>query len=319
MHPNGAGAGRAYGWRVTAFRHEALFYSGAGDFLAGTVPRIRDAVASDGAVLVAAEPERIRLVREALGGDGGGAVAFADMQRIGRNPACIMPVWRAFVRDHAQAGRPLLGVGEPVSPARSAAELVECQRHESLLNVAFDGAELTLICPYDADALPQPVLDEARRSHRLVTEDGVSRRSATYTDAVPADALPEPAAPPAELPFSRADLGLVRRFVRDFAQRAGFSSERMTDLVLAVNEVVSNSIRHAPGGAGVARAWRDRDAFVCEVSDGGWIEDPLVGREPISYDAPGGRGLWLVNHLCDLVQVRSSAAGTVVRLHMRLA
>ena len=32
----------------------------------------------------------------------------------------------------------------------------------------------------------------------------------------------------------------------------------------------------------------------------------------------GGRGLWLVNHLCDLVQVRSSQAGNVIRLHMSL-
>jgi anti-sigma regulatory factor (Ser/Thr protein kinase) len=32
----------------------------------------------------------------------------------------------------------------------------------------------------------------------------------------------------------------------------------------------------------------------------------------------GGRGLWIVNHLCDLVQVRSSQAGNVIRLHMSL-
>jgi anti-sigma regulatory factor (Ser/Thr protein kinase) len=32
----------------------------------------------------------------------------------------------------------------------------------------------------------------------------------------------------------------------------------------------------------------------------------------------GGRGLWLANQLCDLVQIRSGARGTVVRLHMRL-
>ena len=32
----------------------------------------------------------------------------------------------------------------------------------------------------------------------------------------------------------------------------------------------------------------------------------------------GGKGLWLVNQLCDLVQARTSHAGTVARLHMRL-
>ena len=31
-----------------------------------------------------------------------------------------------------------------------------------------------------------------------------------------------------------------------------------------------------------------------------------------------GRGLWLVHELCDLVQLRSSPAGTVVRMHMQV-
>jgi anti-sigma regulatory factor (Ser/Thr protein kinase) len=29
----------------------------------------------------------------------------------------------------------------------------------------------------------------------------------------------------------------------------------------------------------------------------------------------GGRGLWIVNQLCDLVQIRSAPSGTVVRVH----
>jgi anti-sigma regulatory factor (Ser/Thr protein kinase) len=32
----------------------------------------------------------------------------------------------------------------------------------------------------------------------------------------------------------------------------------------------------------------------------------------------GGRGLWLINQLCDLVQLRSSPEGTSVRMSMRL-
>jgi hypothetical protein len=42
----------------------------------------------------------------------------------------------------------------------------------------------------------------------------------------------------------------------------------------------------------------------------------LVGRPPPAASPPNARGLWLVHHLCDLVQLRSSAAGTVVRLHV---
>ena len=33
-------------------------------------------------------------------------------------------------------------------------------------------------------------------------------------------------------------------------------------------------------------------------------------------DVGSPRGLWLANQLCDLVQIRTLPAGTVVRLHM---
>jgi len=45
--------------------------------------------------------------------------------------------------------------------------------------------------------------------------------------------------------------------------------------------------------------------LICEVHDTGQIADPLAGRRLPSPTAVGGFGLWLVNHLCDLVQVRT--------------
>ena len=87
-------------------------------------------------------------------------------------------------------------------------------------------------------------------------------------------------------------------------------------MVSAVNEVASNSLRHA-GGRGVLRMWHADDTVVCEVSDDGHIDDPLVGRVRPEVDDRGGRGLWMVNQLCELVQVRSSPTGTTVRMHFR--
>jgi hypothetical protein len=48
------------------------------------------------------------------------------------------------------------------------------------------------------------------------------------------------------------------------------------------------------------------------------MSNPLADRAPPSPHATGGRGLWIANQLCDLVQLRTSAIGTVVRLHLRL-
>ena len=105
----------------------------------------------------------------------------------------------------------------------------------------------------------------------------------------------------------------MRDFVRTAAVDWGIRADRVDDLVLAANEIVTNSVRHG-GGRCVLRMWQGDDAAVCEVRDRGHISDPLVGRLAPSAEAADGRGLWLANHLCDLLQIRSSGSGTVVRL-----
>ena len=88
---------------------------------------------------------------------------------------------------------------------------------------------------------------------------------------------------------------------------------------MAVNEVATNSLTHG-GGGGTVSVWREDDAtVVCELRDGGQISDPLAGRRRPAEDAVGGRGLWIANQVCELVQVRTFATGTAVRLHMHVA
>jgi anti-sigma regulatory factor (Ser/Thr protein kinase) len=301
---------------TSGFHHEAVFYSGPDEYLARTVPDIRATVAAGGSVLSAVCESKRELLAGALGTDAG-RVRFIDIQRLGRNPACLFPAWRKFVDE---AAAPILGIGEPVWPGRSKAELAECRRHESLLNLAFaDENDLRLVCPYDASALDAAVLADARRNHPQVFEHGASRDSPEYTETATLlasdSALPEPDHTPVELLFTRNDLQLVRAFVGGRAAHAGLDRERVADLVLAVNELVTNTIRHA-GGSGIVRTWIEDRTLLVDVVDDGHVEDPLAGRERPSDLEGGGLGLWLVNHLCDLVQLRTSPAGTMVRLHM---
>jgi len=304
-----------------SFRHEALLYAGRDEFVDRVGAFVRDAMAAEEPVLAVVDSEKIDLLRRALGGDAEG-VFFADMHELGGNPARIIPAWREFVAEHATTGRRVRGVGEPIWPGRSEAELAECRRHESLLNLAFaDGRSWWLVCPYDTEALDPAVVEEARRTHPFVCEDGVGRESVDYygLDAIarPFDErLSHPPDDVSELGFRRGPLAPLRRFVARHA--ADLGAARRADFVLAVHEVVSNSIRHG-GGKGTLHVWRDDHALVCEVRDGGCIDDPLVGRERPAFGRAGGRGLWLANQLCDLVQVRSFPGGSVVRLHMRLA
>jgi anti-sigma regulatory factor (Ser/Thr protein kinase) len=303
---------------MTGFHHEAVFYATDEKYLAGLLPDLRAAINADGAILAAVGDDKARLLSGALGADAT-RVRFADMERLGRNPACIIPAWREFVSGD---DGPLLGIGEPVWPGRSAAELVECRRHESLLNLAFDGGRAwRLLCPYDVGALRPDVLADARHNHPHVGADGLSEPCPDYVGppTVPSwdDALPAPATEPAEMFFTREDLALVRLFVAERAERAGITEKRCSDLVLAVNELATNSMRHG-GGRGLLSVWQEDGTFMCEVADRGHITDPLAGRERASDERGGGRGLWLVNHLCDLVQVRTTHAGNTIRLHMSL-
>ncbi len=72
------------------------------------------------------------------------------MVEIGQNPAHIIPAWSQFLHDNGGAPTRCGGSAKPIWSGRSAAELVECQRHETLLNVAFaDSGTWKLLCPYD--------------------------------------------------------------------------------------------------------------------------------------------------------------------------
>ena len=310
---------------IDTFRHEALFYAGFDDFVAGTSAFVREGFEAGEPVLVVVDAKKIGALRDAVGNARRGSpVLFADMANVGGNPARIIPAWREFVAEHATDGRRLRGIGEPIWAARSAAELAECQRHEALLNLAFaDAPAWWLLCPYDVHSLDEPVLEAARRTHPFLMEGGASVASNAFpgTDAW-TSTFDAPLAPPpagtATLSFGHTPLGDLRKLVSRLGTAAGLSRSKVEDLVLAVNELATNSQRHA-GGEGRLRVWEDGGEVVAEVSDRGHIRDPLVGRHLPPADGEGGRGIWLVNQLCDFVELRSSPAGTIVRLHMRLA
>jgi anti-sigma regulatory factor (Ser/Thr protein kinase) len=303
-----------------AFSHEALLYAGQDEFVDATLPFLRGGLEAGEPMLVVVSAAKIAMLRAELGGDAD-RVQFGDMDEIGTNPARIIPAWRNFV-DAQPAGRAFRGIGEPIWADRSPAELAECQRHEALLNLAFaDSGAWRLLCPYDTATLPSDVIEEAHRSHPVIVDRDDERPSDLYRDldevVAPCDwPLADPPPTVEKLAFAHGALNGVRAFVRRHAERAGLGSERAADFVLAANEIATNSLRHG-GGHGILRVWADTDALICEVSDRGRIDQPLVDRQAPALGRESNRGLWIANQLCELVQIRSFPTGSVVRLHMR--
>ncbi|MET7419057.1 ATP-binding protein [Dactylosporangium sp. NPDC005555] len=111
------------------------------------------------------------------------------------------------------------------------------------------------------------------------------------------------------------DLGAVRAFVRAHALAAGVPEARTELLMLAVNELATNTLQHTAGG-GRVRLWTDGGQIICDVVDQG---PPRAFPRPMPpADAPRGRGLAIVERIADRVETVSGPDGTTVRLHLRL-
>jgi len=306
------------------FCHEALLYSDDAEFLARVVPFVRDGISAGEGVLVATDARKCDLVRAAL--DVGVAedprLRFLDMADAGRNPGAIISLWADFLAEHGGEGRHPRGLGEPVWAGRSEDELAECLHHELALNLAFASSELWLICPYDTARLDRAALACAGRSHPLCWDSHGHVDSEHYHLPTHAAELFSAPLRPAPRPQLEVDFGLesiapTRRAVRQLALDVGLTAERASDVALAASEALSNSVRHG-GGRGRLRAWTEGSHLALEVRDRGLVEDPLVGRLPVGPDSPGGRGLWLVNQLSDLVQLRTACTGTTLRMQFAL-
>ena len=313
------------------FSHEAVLYSGEDGFLTGVLPFVTDGLRAGEQVLAAVPESRVAALRSALGSDAydygvGGAVEIGpvrvelrDMTQIGHNPSRIIPwVLRAFIDQHP--GQAVRIVGDSMWAGRSALEYPACVQHEALINLAFAADRVTVLCPYDTALLAPSMLADIDRTHPTLMSGGQRRPSQTYTSPESVLAalnlpLDEPAEPSPALSFDVGDLGMVRDFVADHGRRAGLSLERIADLQLAANEIATNSVKHG-GGRGTLRIWKADGAVVCEIRDAGSITDPLVGRVPPNADSDRGRGLLLVNFLCDLVRIHTGSEGTAVRLYL---
>jgi anti-sigma regulatory factor (Ser/Thr protein kinase) len=299
------------------FNHHALFYRDQREYQVLVTGFVRDGLAGEQPIFIAVPGTRDQLLRGQLNGEPG-RLAYADMAETGRNPARIIPELHTFLDRHQ--GQPCRIVTEPVWPGRSDAELCETARHEALINVAFAGTPVSILCPYPTGVLTGPVIDWAHCTHPSVISEGVTGPSVSYTSAgylPPECDRPLPAPPPeAEVLSYRTDLWPIRRLVASHADRCGLSGDRAGNLVLAASEIAANTLRHT-GGGGTLHVWRTEHELLCQLHDQGWITDPLAGRRRRSPIEPG-HGLWLVNQVCDLVELRTGRTGTTVRLHMDL-
>ncbi|MDY0814544.1 sensor histidine kinase [Kitasatospora purpeofusca] len=314
--------GPAAGGPPSGFRHSLHPYAGDSEFLNGTMSFIEGALAERETVLVAVDERKSRLLRAELTGPAAASVSFLDSDALDGNPARLIPAWRERITAAARGGRPVRAVGESRWTGRTAAQSTELRHHERLLNLAFARSSPAwwLLCPYDTGSVDPEALVSARRCHPLLITAGQHGPNGAFVDGpYQADRLTGPPAAHEILSFGPGDLGSVRTLVAGLARRHGLDAARTLDLTLAAGEVATNSLQHG-GGSGTVRTWAEDGTLVCDFHDSGHLTDPLAGRVRPAHARPGGRGLWLVQQVCDTVQISSTPwDGTTVRLHMAVA
>ncbi|TWH20138.1 anti-sigma factor RsbA family regulatory protein [Prauserella rugosa] len=302
--------------------HQALVYRNDVGYLNTIVPFVRDGIAAGEPVAVALPGVRLAAVRRALGTADATAVDLVDMAEVARNPTGIIGgLLRPFADGYT--GHVRL-VGEPIWSDRTSTEYLAALEHEALINDAFDGRRATILCPYDATTLAPSIIADAAATHPELIDEHGPHASGTYVPAGVVAGCNRPLTPPPDVPafgFDLHTLAEARRYATAHAECYGIARHRLEDVAVVVGELTANSVQHG-GGSGTLRVWReqdpeDGDSVVCQVDDAGRHTDPLAGRVPPPPDRLGGRGLFLVNRLSDLVRTHRGSDHTATRVWFR--
>jgi len=152
--------------------HAAFLYRTQREYLDCLLPFISESVQAEQAVLVAVPAPHLAVLTEGLGRLAE-RVVMTDMIEVGRNPGRILgEVLSGFVDKHAD--QPVRIVGEPMWPSRSEVEYPACVQHEVLINRAFLGRDVTVVCPYHVTQLGPEVIADAHRTHPDLRLKGTS-------------------------------------------------------------------------------------------------------------------------------------------------
>ncbi|GAA0579215.1 sensor histidine kinase [Actinomadura livida] len=312
----------------TSFTHRLLPYDGADRFLDGALPFLADGLAAGDRVVAVCGTGQEMLLRDALGPADAG-VEFQEPRDWYRHPARTLADCLSAADDATGRGSRLRVLGEPAWTSRTPPEVVEWQRIEAVLNVAFRDTGAALMCPYST-SLPAGIVAAARKTHPETVRGGQAVPNPGFVDpwsyCAQCDREPLPAPPPDadELRLDKADLYWLRAYVTEYARQTALPDEDLQRLLVAVTEVVTNAMRHGEPPI-VLRMWTEpgtAPALVCEVADEGrWAPGTGYGLIPPrpGSTAFGSRfGLWAVRLLCAAVQIRTGEGGSTVRLRLAL-
>lgn len=304
---------------VTRLRHGVAFYNSETVLMAQLTAVVTAALQNGQPLALALRPTTDRELRTALGGLPD-AVQLARPDGLdGPSGQTLATRWARELRELTMSGQRSVSVVAEHWGAYDGADGSFWTELDAAANVALSDLPVEMTCFYPTYPLHSSVLSGARRNHRVLRKGGRMVANADYRPphevlrATPAPAPLLLGPPDLRRSFRAWGLNEVRASVEETMRGAGFGPSRAEDVVLAVNEIATNSVEYGPGYAEICQ-WIDADGLVVEVHDRGVLDNPLPGLVAPHPGERRGRGVWIARQLCDLLHVWADAEGTHVRL-----
>jgi anti-sigma regulatory factor (Ser/Thr protein kinase) len=299
--------------QLTSLRHNALVYESQDEYLAVAVPFLTEGIeAGEGAIVAHTKPG-LALMREALA-PVAADVTFVDVSSAYTRPAQTLAVYDAVFGQQLRKTATVRAVAD-VQFGPDPAEWDLWTGYEAVFNGSFGHLPAWVLCSYDANGTPDPIIEGIWQTHPEVVDGDTWTRSGDYED--PADllrrlmAVPAPVADLRPIPFGRDLEEFRERLARELVGE-GVGEAKALDMLLAATEVAANAIEHGDGVEEV-RVGRADGRFVCEIVDRGpGFDDPTAG-----YIAPRpgvGRGLWVARQLTWQIEFFASPDGFTARV-----
>jgi anti-sigma regulatory factor (Ser/Thr protein kinase) len=252
-------------------------------------------------------------MREALGPDAA-RVTFVDVSGAYTRPVRTLAAYHKVYVEQLRRTPTLRAVAD-VQFGPDPNEWDLWTGYEAVFNRSFGHLPAWVLCSYDANGTPDPVIEGVWQTHPEVVADDIWKRSDRYEDPDHLLRRIAPAPPPLTglrpIRFGRGAEELREQLARELAADK-MSEAQSLDLLLAATEIANNAIQHG-GGIQEVRVGRVRGRFVCEIVDrGDGFDDPAAG-----YLAPRegiGAGLWVARQLTWRIEFFHSPTGFTTRI-----
>jgi anti-sigma regulatory factor (Ser/Thr protein kinase) len=299
---------------ASQIRHDLLVYDSDDSFAAELERYVVAGLEADEQVMVVTSVRKQAILRDVLDTEAE-RVSFADVMEFYTRPDVVQARYDTLTRVPVDGHAPCVRVYGELPICRTRDEWNAWMRYEAVANVAYIGRNATLMCGYDARAVPQDIIRQARQSHPVV-HDGAWHMSPDYRQP---DELVRSLTPAFEPIEGLRSFGveepsrLQDRLAREL-DAAGVDEGRARDMLVAAREVLANAQRHG-NGIRAFRVGRVAEHVVCEVTDAGrGFDDPLAGYLPPQPLGDDRAGLWIARQLTSRLELDSQPDGFTVRL-----